>query len=99
MPVAENTKILCMLAAANRDPRKWPEPDRYDIERRPSGHVAFGAGIHGCVGQAVARLEGEVVLTAIAKRVKRIEIAGPHTRRLNNTLRALDTLPLNFIAA
>lgn len=99
LPVAENTKILCMLAAANRDPRKWPEPDRYDIERRPSGHVAFGAGIHGCVGQAVARLEGEVVLTAIAKRVKRIEIAGPHTRRLNNTLRALDTLPLNFIAA
>lgn len=99
LPVAENTKVLCMLAAANRDPRKWPEPDRYDIERRPSGHVAFGAGIHGCVGQAVARLEGEVVLTAIAKRVKRIEIAGPHTRRLNNTLRALDTLPLNFIAA
>jgi len=99
LPVAENTKILCMLAAANRDPRKWPEPDRYDIERRPSGHVAFGAGIHGCVGQAVARLEGEVVLTAIAKRVKRIEIAGPHTRRLNNTLRALDTLPLTLIPA
>ncbi len=99
MPVAENTKVLCMLAAANRDPRKWPEPDRYDIERRPSGHVAFGAGIHGCVGQAVARLEGEVVLTAIAKRVKRIEIAGPHTRRLNNALRALDTLPLTLVPA
>ena len=71
----------------------------YDIERRPSGHMAFGSGIHGCVGQAVARLEGEVVLTALAKRVARIEIAGPHTRRLNNTLRALDTLPLRFIAA
>lgn len=99
LPVAENTKILCMLAAANRDPRKWPDPDRYDIERRPSGHVAFGAGIHGCVGQAVARLEGEVVLTALARRVKRIEIAGPHTRRLNNTLRALDTLPLRLIPA
>ena len=99
LPVAENTKVLCMLAAANRDPRKWPEPDRYDIERRPSGHVAFGAGIHGCVGQAVARLEGEVVLTALARRVKRIEIAGAHTRRLNNTLRALDTLPLNLIPA
>lgn len=99
LPVAENTKILCMLASANRDPRRWPEPDRYDIERRPSGHVAFGAGIHGCVGQAVARLEGEVVLAAIAKRVRRIEVAAPHTRRLNNTLRALDTLPLNLIAA
>ena len=99
LPVAENTKVLCMMAAANRDPRKWRDPDRFDIERRPTGHVAMGAGIHGCVGQAVARLEGEVVLTALAKRVKRIEVSGPHTRRLNNTLRALDTLPLRFIPA
>ena len=59
--------------------------------------MALGSGIHGCVGQAVARLEGEVVLTALAKRVKRIEVAGVHTRRLNNTLRALDTLPLRLI--
>ena len=99
LPVPENTKVLCMMAAANRDPRKWPDPDRYDVQRRPSGHVALGAGIHGCVGQAVARLEGEVVLTALAKRVKRIEVAAPHTRRLNNTLRALATLPLKFIPA
>ena len=95
--IAENTKVLCMLAAANRDPRKWPEPDRYDIERRPSGHVALGSGIHGCVGQAIARLEGELVLAALARRVLRIEVAGTHTRRLNNTLRALDTLPLRLI--
>ncbi len=95
--VPDNTKVLCMLASANRDPRKWPEPDRYNIQRRPSGHMALGSGIHGCVGQAVARLEGEVVLTALAKQVKRIEIAGVHTRRLNNTLRALDTLPLRLI--
>jgi 4-methoxybenzoate monooxygenase (O-demethylating) len=95
----ENVKVLCFLAAANRDERKWPEPDRYDIQRRPSGHMALGSGIHVCVGQAVARLEGEVVLTALAKRVKRIEPAGPHTRRLNNTLRALDTLPLRLVPA
>lgn len=95
--VPKNTKVLCFLAAANRDPRKWPDPTRYDIARRPSGHVALGSGIHGCVGQAVARLEGEVVFTALAQRVKRIEIAGPHTRRLNNTLRALDTLSLRLI--
>ncbi len=99
MPVPANTKVLLMMAAANRDPRKWPDPDRFNIERRPSGHVAMGAGIHGCVGQAVARLEGEVVLAALAKRVKRIEPAGTHTRRLNNTLRALDTLPLRLIPA
>lgn len=99
LPVAADTKVLCMLASANRDPRKWPDPDRYDIGRRPTGHMAFGSGIHGCVGQAIARLEGEVVLQALARRVKAIEVAGPHTRRLNNTLRALDTLPLRLIAA
>ena len=86
-----------LRSKANRDPRKWTEPNRYNIQRRPSGHMALGSGIHGCVGQAVARLEGEVILTALAKRVKRIDTAGPHTRRLNNTLRALDTLPLRLI--
>jgi 4-methoxybenzoate monooxygenase (O-demethylating) len=99
VPIPKDQKVLLFLAAANRDPRKWPNADQYDIERRPSGHMAFGSGIHGCVGQAVARLEGEVVLSALAKRVKRIEVAGSHTRRLNNTLRALETLPLRFIAA
>ena len=99
LPVAADTKVLCMLASANRDPRKWPDPGRYDIGRRPTGHMAFGSGIHGCVGQAIARLEGEVVLQALARRVKAIEVAGPHTRRLNNTLRALDTLPLRLIPA
>jgi len=99
VPIAADTKVLCMLASANRDARKWPDPDRFDIGRRPTGHVAFGTGIHGCVGQAVARLEGELILTALAKRVACIEVAGPHARRLNNTLRALETLPLRFVAA
>lgn len=92
-------KVLALLASANRDPRKWDEPNAYNIERRATGHVGLGAGIHGCVGQAIARLEGEVVLTAIAKRVKKIEVSGHHTRRLNNTLRALETLPLRLIPA
>ena len=99
VPIEKDTKVLCFLAAANRDPRKWVDPNRYDIGRRPSGHVALGSGIHGCVGQAIARLEGEVVLSALARRVKRIEVTAPHTRRLNNTLRALGTLPLRLIAA
>ena len=51
------------------------------------------------MGQAVARLEGEVVLTALARRVKRVEVTGPHTRWLNNSLRALDTLALRLIPA
>jgi cytochrome P450 len=89
-----DAKIVCFLAAANRDERQWPNPDRFDITRRPAGHMAFGSGIHGCVGQVVARLEGELILTGFAKRVKRIEIAGEPRRRINNTLRALASLPL-----
>jgi cytochrome P450 len=56
-----DAKILLFLGAANRDPRRWDEPDRFDIGRKSSGHVAFGYGIHSCVGQAVARMEGEIV--------------------------------------
>ena len=57
------------LGSANRDPRRWENPDRYDITRRTSGHVGYGSGIHMCVGQLVARLEGEVMLAALARKV------------------------------
>jgi cytochrome P450 len=87
-------KVLLFLSAANRDPRQWEAPDRFDIDRRASGHVGFGSGIHGCVGQMVARLEGEVVLSALAKRVATMAPDGPPVRRYNNTLRALASLPL-----
>jgi len=82
------------LGAANRDPRRWERPDEYDITRQSAAHVGFGAGIHVCVGQVLARLEGEVVLAALARKAASIEIAGPVRRRYNNTLRALASLPV-----
>jgi cytochrome P450 len=93
----EGKKILLFLGAANRDPRQWQKPDEYDIERKVLGHVGFGAGIHVCVGQLLARLEGEVVIQALAKRVKRIELIGEPERRFNNTLRGLKRLPLHLV--
>src|SRR6185369_3422204 len=57
--IGEGEKVLMFLAAANRDPRRWTDPDRYDITRKTSGHVGFGSGIHMCVGQMLARVEGE----------------------------------------
>jgi cytochrome P450 len=96
MRIGEGRKILMFLAAANRDPRRWDNPDEYDITRRTSGHVGFGAGIHMCVGQLVARLEGEVLLAALARKVGSIELTGPVKRRYNNTLRGLDHLPICF---
>jgi 4-methoxybenzoate monooxygenase (O-demethylating) len=99
VPIGEGEKVLMFLAAANRDPRRWDKPDDYDIKRRTSGHVGYGSGIHMCVGQLVARLEGEVMLTALARRVATIEISGEPKRRFNNTLRGLDSLPVTITAA
>ncbi|MFI5586300.1 cytochrome P450 [Amycolatopsis sp. NPDC051758] len=92
--IPADTKILMFLGAANRDPRRWPDPDRFDLTRDPSGHVGFGMGIHQCVGQHVARLEAEALLTALACRVERIELAGTPRRHPNNTLRSWESLPL-----
>src|SRR5258708_1905221 len=96
MRIGEGEKVLMFLAAANRDPRRWDNPDTYDVMRRTSGHVGFGAGIHMCVGQLVARLEGEVLLAALARKVASIEVTGPVQRRYNNTLRGLESLPVTF---
>src|ERR1700758_2173940 len=97
--LGEGEKVLLFLAAANRDPRRWERPDQFDVKRRATGHMTFGTGIHGCVGQAVARLEGEAVFGALAKRVASFEMTREPTRRINNTLRGLDTLPLRVKAA
>ena len=94
--VGESEKVLTFFAAANRDPRRWENPDDFDIERRNAGHVGFGAGIHNCVGQVLARLEGEMVLSALARKAAAIEITGPPVRRYNNTLRGLASLPVRL---
>ncbi len=89
-------KVLLFLAAANRDPRRWPDADRFDATRRATGHLGFGFGIHACVGMAMARLEGEAVLTALTRHVSAIEPTGEPRRMLNNTLRGLESLPVRL---
>lgn len=92
--VPEGAKVLLFLAAANRDPRRWDHSDDYDITRPTSGHVGFGFGIHQCLGQMVARQEAEVLLDVLVRRCRSIRLAGPPERRLNNTLHALERLPI-----
>ncbi|MFT3953013.1 MAG: hypothetical protein QM722_00805 [Piscinibacter sp.] len=75
------------------------KPEAYDLARPLLGHVALGHGVHMCIGQMVARLEGEAVLKALAKRAATLEIAGETSRSLNNNLRSLKTLPLTVTAA
>ncbi|MGE5137253.1 MAG: cytochrome P450 [Gemmatimonadota bacterium] len=97
--IGAGEKVLLFLAAANRDPRRWEDPDRFDIRRRAVGHVGFGYGIHACVGAALSRVEGEVLLQALARRVAALAPAGEPVRRLNNTLSGFASLPLTLTAA
>lgn len=99
VPIEAEEKIYVSVASANRDPRRWDEPARFDIDRRTVGHVGFGAGIHGCVGQMIARMEIEMLLLALRERVATIELAGTPERLLHNTLRAVTKLPVRMTPA
>jgi cytochrome P450 len=92
--LAAGAKVLVFFAGANRDPRRWEWPDRFDIRRKTAGHMGYGVGVHNCVGQVIARMEGEAVLRALAGRVASWHLAGEPRPRLNNTLRSLATLPV-----
>lgn len=91
--IGAGEKVLLYLAAANRDPRRWNDPDRFDIRRKVGGHVGFGAGIHLCTGAAFARLEGEALLGALARGIAGSALPVP---RLNNTLCGFDALTLTL---
>jgi len=74
VPAGERCGLL--FAAANRDPRKWHEPDRFDVRRDLTGQLGWGFGVHVCVGRQLALLEADALLTELAARVERWEPAG-----------------------
>ncbi|MGB3246106.1 MAG: cytochrome P450 [Sulfitobacter sp.] len=90
-------KIATFLGVANRDPAAWEDPDTFKVDRkRVMGHTSFGVGIHACAGQALARMEFAAIVGALAKRVKRIELTGECTRKLNNQACGWDRVPLKL---
>ncbi|GAA3545601.1 hypothetical protein GCM10022222_31510 [Amycolatopsis ultiminotia] len=91
VPLSAGSRVALLYASANRDERHYPDPERFDITRRPSDHLAFGRGEHVCPGMHLARLEMGVLLERLADRVARFEI---RQRRpmINNGLRGLDYL-------
>ena len=91
-------KVIMFLAAANRDPQRWERPDDFDVRRKATGHMAFGIGVHGCVGQMIARLEAEVMFNALIKRVRRFELTSAAVPRPTNWLRGFASLPLQALA-
>jgi cytochrome P450 len=74
--IPAGTRCGLLFAAANRDPRRWETPDRFDIGRNLRGQVGWGAGVHMCVGKTLAQLEADAMLRAMAARIERFEAAG-----------------------
>lgn len=87
------SQAVLLYGAGNRDPRHYEEPDVFRIERDPGDHLSFGHGPHVCAGRGLAKLEIFAVLDALARRVRRLTIGEP-ARRLGNSTRSYDTLPV-----
>jgi len=97
--IPQGAMVQLRYAAANRDPAKYPDPDRFDIERANArGHLAFGKGIHMCVGNMLSRKEMAVAYTELLKRLTDFRVADGHVPSWppNMLLRGLTTLPINF---
>jgi cytochrome P450 len=94
--IPEGERVLLLFGAANRDPRKYADPDVFRAARNPDDHLAFGGGIHFCLGASLARMEGAAVLSQLVRRVRGFELAGPVERTQNPTLRGARRLPLHL---
>ncbi|MFF7640878.1 cytochrome P450 [Streptomyces canus] len=94
--IPAGARVAVLYASANRDERKWADPERLDITRRPADHLGFGVGVHACVGQNLAKLEAHSLLTALLARVHRFEIGEPEFI-VNNTLHGLSRLPCRIV--
>jgi cytochrome P450 len=89
--------VIAVLGAANRDPAQFPDPDRLDLTRAPNRHIAFGGGIHFCLGAPLARVEARIAISAMLERLPGMELGPePPVRRDTVTLRGLSSLPVSF---
>jgi cytochrome P450 len=90
--IPRGSRVALVLAAANRDPRRHPDPDRFDITRADTTHLSFGGGIHFCIGAPLARLELETTLVELARTEEELLIVPPAVRRPTFQFRGYDRL-------
>jgi cytochrome P450 len=96
--IRERQAVIAVMGAANRDPERFPDPDRLDIARQDNRHLAFGWAAHFCFGAALARLEGQIAFEAILRRLPNLTLdtTTPLVWRENLGLRGLKALPISF---
>jgi pimeloyl-[acyl-carrier protein] synthase len=96
-PIRKRQAVIAVMAAGNRDPERFVDPDRLDFERPDNRHLAFGWGAHFCFGAPLARLEGQIAFSALLRRFPVLELTDvPLVWRANLGLRGLEALPLAF---
>jgi cytochrome P450 len=86
--------VVMLIGSANRDSHQFPDPDRFDVGRTPNQHIAFGAGAHVCMGAALARLEGTVLVSRLLDRFRSLEPSGARARRPHPSIRAYASIPV-----
>jgi len=98
--IRKRQAVIAVMGAGNRDPERFPEPDRLDLERKDNRHLAFGWAAHFCFGAALARLEGQIAFPLLLARLQdlKLETAAPLVWRHNLGLRGLTALPVTFNA-
>jgi cytochrome P450 len=95
--IGKGEMVMPFLGAADRDPAQFPDPDRLDITRADNRHIAFGMGIHFCLGAPLARMEGQIAINTLLARLPRLALATDRPKfRQSLTLRGLETLPVSF---
>jgi cytochrome P450 PksS len=97
--IPQGSLVYAMLASANRDERQFPNPDTLDVSRKPNRHLAFGHGIHFCLGAPLSRLEGQIAICTLLRRMPDLRLAVPRTAlhwRPGPIPRGLEALPLTF---
>ena len=97
--IPKGASVMCGIASANRDESVFPNADQFDITRNPNRHIAFGLGIHYCLGAPLARLEGKIALQVLLNRYPNLELALPADQlqwRASGALRGLKSLPIRL---
>jgi len=95
--IARGEMVMPFIGAADRDPVQFPEPDRLDIGRADNRHIAFGWGIHFCLGAPLARIEGQIAINTLIKKWPKLALATDRPEyRQSLTLRGLKALPVSF---
>ena len=93
----KDDRVRWFISSANRDPSMFEKPDRFDINRWPNQHVAFGSGIHHCLGATLARVEGQEVFKALAERFPGFRLDNERLEyQPSITFRSLKSLPINW---